>query len=96
MRALVVAGLLLGVASAAQAQDRRFDRIDANHDGRISLQEYENYAGSRLMKAKGPHAQKFRSLDPEQQTAVLQHRFQRLDKEHKGFLVPADLQRHQG
>ena len=97
MRALAIAGLLICAASAANAQSAKtFGRADVDHDGRLSLEEYETFAGNRLMKAKGPHGQKFRSLDPEQQAAVLQKRFQKLDKDHKGYLVPADLQRHQG
>lgn len=94
MRTLLLAGALFCVASAAQAQtDKRFDRADSNHDGRISLQEYESFAGNRMMKAKGKHAQKFRTLDPEQQAALLERRFHKLDRDHKGFLVPADLPR---
>jgi hypothetical protein len=97
VKSLTVAGLLLCAASAASAQSaNRFDRADVNHDGRLSLQEYESFAGNQLMEAKGPRAQRFRSLDPRQQAAVLQERFQKLDKDHKGYLVPADLQRHHG
>lgn len=96
-RALALSVLFLGLATAAHAQtDKRFERADANHDGRVSLQEYENFTGNRLMKAKGPWAQKFQALDPEQQATVLERRFHKLDKDHKGYLVPEDFQRHQG
>jgi len=96
MRAVAIAVIALCVASTAHAQSaKRFDRADANHDGRISLQEYEAFAGNRMMRAKGPHAEKFRSLDPEQQASVLQRRFRKLDHGGKGYLVPEDLpQRH--
>ncbi len=91
-KALIVAGLFLCIVSAAYAQpDKRFERADADHDGRVTLQEYETFAGNRLMRAKGPHAQKFRSLAPEQQAAVLQKRFHKLDREHKGYLTPEDF-----
>lgn len=102
MKSIVFAAVALclatPVAHAQSAQSaKRFDRADANHDGRLSLQEYETFTGDRLMKAKGKFGQKFRSLDPEQQAAVLEKRFHKLDKDNKGFLVPADLPgRHDG
>ena len=92
-KALIVTGLFLCIVSAAYAQpDKRFERADANHDGRVTLQEYQTFVGNRLRKAKGPRAEKFRSLDPEQQAAVLQKRFQKLDREHKGYLSPEDFE----
>ncbi len=94
---LALSVLFLGLASAAHAQtDKRFERADVDHDGRVTLQDYESYVGTRLMEAKGPRAQRFRSLDPEQQATVLERRFHRLDKDHKGYLVPEDFARHQG
>ena len=93
----VLAALSLGLSATAHAQsDKRFERADTDHDGRVTLQEYEHFVGHRLMKAKGKWAQKFQSLDPEQQATLLQRRFHRLDKQHKGYLVPEDFQRHQG
>jgi hypothetical protein len=43
-------------ATCAQAQMMRgnFDDADANHDGRVTLQEFEAYATGRLMAANGP------------------------------------------
>ncbi len=94
---LALSVLFLGLASATHAQtDKRVERADADHNGRVTLQEYENFVGDRLMKAKGPQAQRFRSLDPEQQATILERRFHKLDKDHKGYLVPGDFQRHQG
>ncbi len=98
MKAIAFAVIALCVASTAQAQSpRRFDRIDSDHDGRISLQEFESAMGNRLMKGKGRFAEKFRALDPEQQATALQRRFHKLDKDHKGYLIPGDFpRRHQG
>ena len=104
MRAIVFGAVALCLAApAVQAQpappqqSKRFARADADHDGRVNLQEFQNFAGDRLMKAKGKFGQKFRSLDPEQQAALLEKRFHKLDRDNKGFLLPADLHgRHDG
>jgi hypothetical protein len=79
--------LALLAAPAAEARVKgNFDDADANHDGRVTLQEYETYTTNRLMQANGPRAQKFKQLTPEQQAARLQQRFDALDKGHKGYL----------
>jgi hypothetical protein len=62
--ALVALGVaaLIG-ATAAQAQMRgNFDDADANHDGRVTLEEFRAYATNRLMAANGLMAQKFKGL----------------------------------
>lgn len=88
---LILATAILSVASVAHAQGgSRFAKADANHDGRVTLREYENFVGSRLSKAQNPRAERFRQLDPERQASVLQKRFQKLDRGQKGYLVPAD------
>ena len=94
-RALAVLGLALGatlaLASLAYAQMRgRFEDADANHDGRVSLEEYEAYAKSRLLAAKGPNAERFKQFAPDEQAARLKQRFDRADKSHKGYLEPSD------
>jgi hypothetical protein len=91
--------LAISLAAGAQAQpssNARFSRADVNHDGRVTFQEYESFVGNRMMKAKGPRAEKFRSLNPEQQVSLLQKRFQKLDHGHKGYLEPADWQGRRG
>lgn len=76
------------VAAAQPAGD--FDVADTNHDGRVSLQEFEAYASQRLLAAYGRRAQRFRSLSPQEQSAALQRRFDRLDHGHKGYLDRSD------
>jgi Ca2+-binding EF-hand superfamily protein len=89
-RALAMAALaamsLLGTP-LAQAQMRgNFDDADKNHDGRVTLQEFETYAAARLMAANGPRARRFKRLSPEQQATLLQQRFERMDRGEKGYL----------
>jgi hypothetical protein len=99
-RSLALAAVAtVALTSGVQAQpssSARFTRADANHDGRVSFQEYESFVGGRMMKARGPRAEKFRSLNPEQQVTLLQKRFQKLDHGHKGYLEPADWQSRRG
>jgi Ca2+-binding EF-hand superfamily protein len=79
-------------AAWAQAQMRRgnFADADANHDGHVTLQEFEAYAAARLMAANGPVAQRFKELSPQDQTARLQQRFEKLDRGGKGYLDRSD------
>jgi hypothetical protein len=52
----------------------------------VTLQEYESWARNRLMVANGARAQRFEELSPERQATILQHRFEKLDINHHGFL----------
>ncbi len=86
MAALAVVVALVGTP-IAQAQMRgNFDDADTNHDGRVTLQEYEAYATSRMMAANGRMAQRFKQLSPQDQAARIQHRFGKMDHGHKGYL----------
>lgn len=83
--------ILFAATGAAHSQTRSsFDQADVNHDGRVTLQEFETYATSRLMAATGSAAQKFRHLSPREQQARLRKRFEKADKDHKGYLDRAD------
>ena len=77
---------LLGTPPARAQMKGNFDDADRNHDGRVTLQEFETYAAARLTAANGPRAQRFKRLSPEQQTALLQQRFERMDRGEKGYL----------
>lgn len=90
LASLALAAMLLGAPPAAAQMKGNFDAADANHDGKVTLQEYEAYATSRLDAANGPMAQRFKQLSPEQQTARLQQRFEKMDKAHKGYLERGD------
>ncbi len=85
--AVAIASLPLAHAEAAS----RFDKVDANHDGRVTLQEFEAFTGNRLMAGNGKAAQKFKQLGPDQQADWLQRRFQKLDRDHKGYLSREDF-----
>jgi Ca2+-binding EF-hand superfamily protein len=83
---VALAAVLLGTP-VVQAQVRgNFDDADTNHDGHVTLQEYETYTTNRLMQANGPRAQQFKQLSPDEQAARLQRRFNKLDKGQKGYL----------
>jgi hypothetical protein len=78
---------VLAAAPLAHAQVKgNFDDADVNHDGHVTLQEYQTYTTNRLMASNGPRAQKFKQLSPQEQSARLQQRFEELDKGHKGYL----------
>ena len=84
---VIAAGIALIAMSAAQAQRRgNFDDADTNHDGHITLPEYQAYMTNRLMAANGTRAQKFKELSPQDQAARLAQRFTKLDTGHKGYL----------
>jgi hypothetical protein len=85
--------LMLAVASASRAEARNlgsFAAADANHDGRVTLQEFEVYESGRLMAADGKRAERFKALSPEQQSALIAQRFNTLDSGDKGYLDQAD------
>ncbi len=92
----LVLGLGLLSACTAYAQTRgaqmrgNFDDADANHDGRVTLQEYQDYITRRLNDSSGRLAQKFKQLSPQDQAARLQKRFNKLDHDHKGYLDRKD------
>jgi hypothetical protein len=78
-------------AAPAYARMRgNFDQADANHDGHVTLQEYEAYASARLAAANGRLAQKFKALSPAEQTAKIEQRFAKADAGHKGYLDRQD------
>lgn len=87
----LAAVLLVAGRPVAQAQIRgNFADADMNHDGHITLPEFDAYVANRLMSANGPLARRFRQLSPNQQAARLQQRFQKLDRAHKGYLDEND------
>ena len=89
--ALAFATAIATLSSAHAAPANRFDKADANHDGRVTLQEFEAFTGNQLMSGNGKAAQKFKQLGPDQQAARLQRRFQKLDRDHKGYLTREDF-----
>ena len=85
--------LVLLVAGAPPAEARnlgRFAAADANHDGRVTLKEFEAYETARLMAANGPMAERFKALSPQEQAARIEQRFDKLDSDDKGYLDQAD------
>ena len=78
-------GVILSPATQAQVHGN-FDDADANHDGKITLQEFETYATRRLMAGKGRMAQGFRYLSPDDQKARLKKHFDAADIDHNGVL----------
>ncbi len=94
MRPTIIAVAFAAIMSLPLAHAEaasRFDKADANHDGRVTFQEFEAFAGNRMMSGNGKAAQKFKQLGPDQQASMLQRRFQKLDKAHKGCLTREDF-----
>lgn len=81
---------ILGTPLAHAQMRRNFNDADVNHDGRITLQEFESYATQRLMTGTGFRAQRFQQMSAQQRQAVLQRRFGQMDHGHKGYLDRSD------
>ncbi len=89
--ATLAAAAALAVTAPVQAQVKgNFDDADTNKDGHVSLQEFETYATQRLLAGTGRVARRFQKLSPEQQSARLEQRFNKLDRDHKGYLDKND------
>ena len=88
-----LAGLLAASPALAAPKLGDFAAADVNHDGQVSLQEFESYETQRLMQAHGMLAQRFQQLSPQQQQAALQKRFNKLDSGAKGYLNQNDWNR---
>ncbi len=87
----LVAGLgLLGACGAYAQAKGNFDDADANHDGKVTLQEYQSYVTQRLNTSDGRLARRFKQLSPQDQAQRLQKRFDKLDHDHKGYLDRKD------
>ena len=84
-----VVGLLAACAAHAQMKGN-FDDADANHDGKVTLQEYKDYVADRLSTANGRIARRFKQLSPEDQAQRLQKRFSKMDHGQKGYLDHKD------
>jgi Ca2+-binding EF-hand superfamily protein len=90
-RTLAAATVLALAPLAAAEAGGRFDKTDANRDGRVTLQEFEAQAMRHMMNGRGKRAEKFRQLNPQQRAKRIQRRFQRLDEGGKGYLTQGDL-----
>ncbi|GAN69683.1 EF-hand domain-containing protein [Acetobacter orleanensis] len=92
---LGLAGPVLSDRVFAQnaSDDRRmasFQAADTNHDGRISYDEFEIFAKSRMATAGGMRAAMFKRLSPEDQKARLDGKLAQMDTKSKGYLTPDD------
>ena len=76
--------------TAQAAMHGNFDDADANHDGRISAEEFDAFATGRLDASSGSRAQMFRQMTPAEQATHLKDRFDRMDNGHKGYLDRSD------
>ncbi|MHB8814492.1 MAG: MipA/OmpV family protein [Steroidobacteraceae bacterium] len=91
LAALVVLAVTLWWAPPARAgAPDTFDPADTNHDGRVTLEEFEAFVTQRLKQGQGPAARKFRQLSPAAQRARLERFFEQLDSGHKGYLDRSD------
>ena len=87
---LAAAAIALG-AAAAHARDGRFQRMDADHNGRVSFAEFDSFTTQKMMRGSGKQATKFRQLSPEKRARRIQRRFHRLDEANKGYLTRDDF-----
>ncbi len=90
----MVGPALSDIAFAGDGSDDRrlasFQAADANHDGRISQDEFEAFARARMASSGGMRAAMFGRLAPEDQKARLDEKFAQMDSGGKGYLTPDD------
>ena len=90
-QAIAIAVLTCLTLTTAQAQMKGdFDAADANRDGHVTFEEFAAYAKQELADASGRKARRFRQLSDEQQTKLLHKRFDKADRNHKGYLDRSD------
>ncbi|MBS0966476.1 EF-hand domain-containing protein [Acetobacter okinawensis] len=84
----------------AQARETEAERIDAfrsadaNHDGRLSYEEFEKEVRTILENKDDFEGRGFRLLGEETQKAILNERFRKMDIGNKGYLVLSDWKRN--
>ena len=91
-RTLAAAAVLALTPLVAAEAGGRFDKADANRDGRVTLQEFEAQTTRNMMNGQGKRAEKFRQLSPQQRAERIQRRFHRLDEGGKGYLTRGDFE----
>lgn len=91
-RRLAAAAALLALVAttSVRAMAGGFAAADADHDGKVTLPEFQAYATRMLAAGTGPVARRFQQLSPGQQAKRLQQRFDKVDSNHKGYLTPED------
>ncbi|MFT3924064.1 MAG: hypothetical protein QM778_16130 [Myxococcales bacterium] len=88
-------GAVLGMSALARAQGgERFGLLDQNHDGVVSMQEFEAHALAKFAEADANHDGK---VSPEERSAQRERqgkaRFAEQDINHDGVLERAELER---
>jgi hypothetical protein len=104
--ALLVCGLAAAPSFARASAPADFARLDLDHDGRISLTEFERgaevqvalapNAGGWLQKVGLARAPSQPPLDPSLSRAVLADAFRRIDADRNGALSLAEYRRWRG
>lgn len=86
----MAAATVFGVTAAEAKMAGSFSAADANHDGRVTLQEFQAYATTQMLASNGRRAERFKEMSPQERAARIQHRFEKLDSGNKGYLVASD------
>ena len=87
---VATAALLLAAVPTMALPPLAFDVADRNHDGRVTLSEFETWATERLLAGNSIRARRFRAMSPALRDARLRYRFDAMDVGHKGTLDRAD------
>jgi Ca2+-binding EF-hand superfamily protein len=85
---MALTGFGLTVAHAQMKGD--FDAADSDHNGRVTFEEFAAYANQQMDMSNGRKAQRFKQLSSDQQSTVLRKRFDKADRNHKGYLDRSD------
>jgi hypothetical protein len=93
VRIVILVDALAQLTPVLAAMKGNFADADTNHDGRVTLHEFEAYAMQRLMSGQGMMAARFQQMSQDERAARLQSRFESADSGHKGYLTVEDWQR---
>ncbi len=92
--AVSIALMSLAAAPSAQAQMKEsFEGADADHNGHVTLPEYEAYVEAMMSRRDGAMARRFKAMNPQEQMARLQQSFDKKDIGHKNYLSREDWDR---
>jgi Ca2+-binding EF-hand superfamily protein len=77
-------------SDAANAPQARFDEIDADHDGKISLAEADAWAGKQKDWTKNVKTKDLKGAGKDE-AGIVKAGFAKADKNHDGSITPAEF-----